>query len=111
MNKLFINDFEYKLDYVKKIKNIYHFNIVDQTNYIINFDIEKIYTCTIHYNGKIIDIGEKIKIRNRKNKPSMYFIGESINTSVCFKLVKTGSKEFLVPLFVSLDCNYYKTIE
>lgn len=110
MGKLFINDFEYELEFVKLLKkNIFHFSILEPTKNIINFDLKKEYMCTIQYNGEIIDLGEELKIHKGKKKQTIYFVGENIHTSVCFKIERTGkNKKYLFPMFASIESCYFQ---
>ncbi len=109
MGKLFINDFEYELEFVKLLKeNIYHFSILQPTKNIIHLETDKQYMCTIQYNGEIIDLGEELKIHKGKKSQEIYFVGENIHTSVCFKIEKTNAKKkYLFPMFASLELSYF----
>ena len=102
MAKLFIDDFEYKLDYVKMInKKVLHFAVERPTSFIIeNFDFKNEYMCTVHFNNQIFEMGETVETYNTSSNKKIYYIGENNENCVCFKYEK--KYKIIYPLFVSL---------
>ena len=105
MAKLFIDDFEYKLDFVKLInKKFLHFAVEKPTSFIIeNFDLDNEYMCTVQFNNQIFDMGDKVSIYTKNNSKinnKIYYIGNSIENCVCLKFEK--KYKLIYPLFVSL---------
>lgn len=105
MAKLFIDNFEYKLEFVKIInKKVLHFAVENPTSFIIEkFDMNNEYMCTVQFNNQIFDMGDKVSIYTKNNSQinnKIYYIGNSIENCVCFKHEK--KHKLIYPLFVSL---------
>ena len=103
--KLFIDNFEYDLEYIKLINKKYiHFSVIKPTSFIFeNFNLKNNYMTTIHFNNQIFDMGENIKTYKKKNNNYIYYIGDNITYCVCLKYEPKYKISY--PLFVSLPVN------